>query len=237
MDILFAYLAGLLTLINPCVLPVLPIVLVSALQAHRLGPVALALGMGVSFVAFGLSLAAAGHALGLSERAFNRTAALMMVGFGLVLLIPRLNERFATATAGFSAQADGTIDSIDRTGLAGQALTGALLGAVWSPCVGPTLGGAISLAAQGGSLLWAGAVMSGFALGVGTVILTLAYGTRAALLRRRNVLQHLAHRAKPVMGATLVALGLILFFELQHYAEGWAISVLPYWLQDFSVIF
>lgn len=53
MDVILAYLAGLLTLINPCVLPVLPIVLATALQAHRLGPVALAGGMSLAFVGLG----------------------------------------------------------------------------------------------------------------------------------------------------------------------------------------
>ena len=235
MDLIFAYLAGLLTLINPCVLPILPIVLISALQAHRLGPLALAAGMGVTFVALGLTLAAAGQVLGLSEQALARFAATLMVLFGLVLLSPRLSAGFATATAGMAASADLRIDTVDRSGLGGQALTGALLGAVWSPCVGPTLGGAIGLASQGGSLIWAGAVMACFALGVATVILTLAYGTRSALQRRRAAMQSLATRAKPLMGATLVVLGLILFFNLQRYAEAWAITVLPIWLQDLSV--
>lgn len=237
MNLIFAYLAGLLTLINPCVLPILPIVLISALQAHRLGPVALAAGMGVTFVALGLALAAAGQVLGLSERALERFAATLMVLFGLVLLSPRLSAGFATATAGIAASADQRIDTVDHSGLAGQTLTGALLGAVWSPCVGPTLGGAIGLASQGGSLIWAGAVMASFALGVATVILTLAYGTRTALQRRRVAMQSLATRAKPLMGATLVVLGLILFFNLQRYAEAWAITVLPIWLQDLSVTF
>ena len=61
MDLIFGYLAGLLTLVNPCVLPVLPIVLASALQAHRLGPVALAAGMSASFVILGVGIAALGN--------------------------------------------------------------------------------------------------------------------------------------------------------------------------------
>ena len=237
MDLIFAYLAGLLTLINPCVLPVLPIVLISALQAHRLGPLALASGMGVTFVALGLTLAAAGQVLGLSEQALARFAATLMVLFGLVLLSPRLSAGFATATAGMAASADLRIDTVDRSGLGGQALTGALLGAVWSPCVGPTLGGAISLASQGRSLGIATVTLLAFAMGVSAVILALAYGTRATLQRRRVAMQSLATRAKPLMGITLAALGLILFFRLNQPIEAWAISVLPIWLQDLSVTY
>jgi cytochrome c biogenesis protein CcdA len=235
MDLVFAYLAGLLTLINPCVLPVLPIVLASALQAHRLGPVAMAGGMAVSFVVLGLTVTAFGQAVGLDERTLAQAGAVLMIGFGLVLLVPRLNAGFATVTAGFAARADAGIDGIDRSGLGGQALAGILLGAVWSPCIGPTLGGAISLASQGQSLGWAGAIMTAFAAGVATVILALGYGARAAILRRRDLMRSLADRAKPVMGAMFLAVGLAILFRWHHIAEAWLIDHLPAWLIDLSV--
>jgi cytochrome c-type biogenesis protein len=235
MDILFGYLAGLLTLINPCVLPVLPIVLATALQAHRLGPVALAAGMSIAFVTLGLGIAVLGRAFGLTTDVLADAAAVLMVGFGLVLLVPRLNEGFAFATSGIAAQADAGIDRVDRSGLGGQFLGGALLGAVWSPCVGPTLGGAISLAAQGQSLPWAGAVMTAFAAGVSTIILALGYGARAALQRRQALMRRIAAKAKPIMGVVFVAVGLMLLFRVHHTIQAWLITVLPYWLQDFSV--
>jgi cytochrome c-type biogenesis protein len=235
MDLFFAYLAGLLTLINPCVLPVLPIVLATALQAHRLGPVALAAGMSVAFVTLGLGIATLGQSIGLSAETLSDVAAVMMLVFGLVLLVPRLNAGFAFATAGMAARADAGIDRVDRSGLGGQFMGGALLGAVWSPCVGPTLGGAISLASQGQNLFWAGAIMTAFAAGVSTVILALGYGARAALPRRRALMQRIAARAKPIMGVVFVAVGLMLLFRVHHMIEAWLITVLPYWLQDFSV--
>ena len=235
MDLVFAYLAGLLTLINPCVLPVLPIVLASALQVHRLGPLAMAGGMAVSFVALGLSVTAFGHSIGLDERSFAQAGAVLMIGFGLILLIPRLNAGFATVTAGFAARADAGIDGIDRSGLGGQVLAGLLLGAVWSPCIGPTLGGAISLASQGQSLGWAGAIMTAFAAGVATVIVALGYGARAAILRRRDLMRRLADRARPVMGAMFLAVGLAILFRWHHIAEAWLVDHLPPWLIDLSV--
>ena len=235
MTLILAFLAGLLTLINPCVLPVLPIVLASALQDHRHGPLALALGMSLSFTAFGITPAAAGRALGLTETAVSQTAAVFMVPFGLTLLVPRAKAAFALATAGLSARSNRSIDGPDSSGLTGQALTGALLGVVWRPCVGPRLGGAISLASQGNSFGLATATLPAFALGVSAVILALAYGTRAALQRGKIAMQSLANRSKPLMGATLITLGLILLFHLIRPIESWAISVLPIWLQDLSV--
>ena len=173
MELVFGYFAGLLTLINPCVLPVLPIVLATALQAGRMGPLALAAGMSVSFVSLGLLVAVGGRALGITEETISNAGATLMIGFGLVLLVPRFSAGFATATAGVAAHADAQIDQTDRDGMTGQFVGGMLLGAVWSPCIGPTLGGAISLASQGESLIFAGAIMVTFALGVSSIILAL----------------------------------------------------------------
>ncbi|TYB77798.1 cytochrome c biogenesis CcdA family protein [Maritimibacter fusiformis] len=229
MELILAYAAGLLTLINPCVLPVLPIVLATALQASRLGPVALAAGMSLSFVVLGMLVTTFGHAIGLTEDVVSRAGAVLMLGFGVVLLVPRFNAAFATATAGFAARADAGLDGVDRSGLPGQFLGGLLLGAVWSPCIGPTLGGAISLASQGGSLAWAGAIMVAFALGVSTLILAIGYGLRATALRR------MAGIARPVLGVAFILVGLAILFRLHHVAEAWAVQNLPAWLIDLSV--
>ena len=235
MSLVFAFLAGLLTLINPCVLPILPVVLASALQAHRLGPIALTFGMAASFVVFGLTIAVAGRALGLSSAMLSQVAAFLMLGFGLTLLIPALGTAFTRLTAPIAARADHRIDTIDRSGLTGQALTGVLLGAVWNPCVGPTLGGAVGLASQGKDIGHAALIMTAFAAGVVAIMLALAYGARATLMRRRTAMRAATSWAKPVMGVVLVAIGLMILTNFHHRIEGWALSVLPLWLQNLSV--
>ena len=235
LNLLLAYGAGLLTLINPCVLPVLPIVLATSLQASPWGPVALAAGMSAAFVTLGIAVAAFGQSIGLTSDTLTEVAALMMVAFGLTLLVPRLNAGFAYATAGLASRADQRITETGGSGLQGQLLGGLLLGAVWSPCVGPTLGGAISLASQGRDLPSAAASMAAFALGVSTVMLALGYGTRAVLQRRQALMRRIALRAKPILGGVFLAVGLMLFFNLHHVAEAALLNVLPIWLQDLSV--
>ena len=237
MDLILGYVAGLLTLINPCVLPVLPIVLATALQANRWGPVALCAGLCLSFVTFGMAIAVFGRAVGLSPEEVAKGGAVLMVAFGLVLLIPRLSVGFAMATAGVAARADSGIDQLDRGAVSGQVLAGLLLGAVWVPCVGPTLGGAIALASAGESLTWAAAIMASFALGISTIILALGYGAQSAIRARRDALGALATKARPAIGIIFVLTGIVLFFELQQHAELWLINHLPYWLQDLSVRF
>lgn len=235
MELLLSYGAGLLTLINPCVLPVLPIVLASALNADRRGPLALAAGMSVSFVAFGMIVATFGRAIGLTEDLLAQIGGSLMVFFGLVLLVPAASRGFQTATAGLASGADRRMSGMDLSGLRGQFLGGLLLGAVWSPCIGPTLGGAIALASQGQDLAWAFLIMVFFALGVSTLILVLGLGAREAIRARAQSLRGLAERSRPVMGVIFVAVGAMILLELHKMFDAWAIRALPPWLVDLSV--
>jgi cytochrome c-type biogenesis protein len=237
MDIIFGFLAGALTLLNPCVLPVLPVVLASAVSGDRRGPLWLVGGMALSFVALGLSVARLGPALGIRPETIETGAALAMVAFGLVLLVPAAGARFAGATAGLAARADAGIGRLDQAGPGRMLAGGALLGAVWSPCIGPTLGGAIALAARGEGLGQAAAVMVAFALGVSAVMLALAYGARAAILRRQAALRRVAEWSKPVMGGVLVLVGAAILAGVPKVIDGWVLDTLPDWFNDLSIIF
>lgn len=235
MELVFAYGAGLLTLINPCVLPVLPIVLAAALNADRYGPLALAAGMSLSFVVVGVLITAFGASVGLTQDRIAAAGALIMVAFGVVLLVPAFARRFERATSGMASGADSMMTNVAHTTLSGQFIGGMLLGAVWSPCIGPTLGGAIALAAQGSDLLYAASIMVFFALGVSTLILSLGFGAREALRNRAQSLRGLAMRAKPILGVAFVTVGMALYFQINHVIEAWALDVMPIWLQDLSV--
>lgn len=237
MEFVFAYLAGLLTLINPCVLPVLPIVLVGALNASKAGPIALAAGMSFSFVVFGVFVTAFGSAIGLTQDLLAQIGAVLMVAFGVVLVVPQFAHRFEMATAGVAAGADARMNDIDAGSTRGQFLGGLLLGTVWSPCIGPTLGGAIALASQGENLLFVTLIMMAFAAGVSTLIVGLGFGAREAIRSRANALRGLAERSKPIIGATFIVVGAMLFFRVHHMLEGWLLDVMPIWLQDLSVMF
>lgn len=237
MEFVFAYIAGLLTLINPCVLPVLPIVLVGALNASKAGPVALAAGMSVSFVVFGVFVTAFGSAIGLTQDLLAQIGAALMVVFGVILVVPQFAHRFELATAGVAAGADARMNDIDAGSTKGQFLGGLLLGTVWSPCIGPTLGGAIALASQGENLLFVTLIMMAFAAGVSTLIIGLGVGAREAIRSRAHALRGLAERSKPIIGATFVVIGAMLFFQVHHMLEGWLLNVMPIWLQDLSVMF
>lgn len=235
MTYLWAYVAGVLTLINPCVLPLLPIVIAAAFQNSRLGPLALAAGLTVSFAVLGVSVTAFGHLLSIDADSVNRAAAIVMMAFGIVLLVPKAQTALATLAAPLASGANVRLDARERTGIAGQFGVGVLLGAVWSPCIGPTLGGAIGLAASGESLGQATVTMLAFGVGVSTVLMALAYGSRQAVSARRDRLAAWMPWAKPLMGATLLVVGVAILFHIDRTIEGWLLDLMPVWLQDLSV--
>ena len=191
--------------------------------------------MSLSFVTFGMLVASVGHAIGLDERLLAQIGAAMMSGFGLILLIHTFATRLETAAAGLSAKADTQMTASDDGGVKGQFIGGLLLGAVWSPCIGPTLGGAIALASQGESMGKALAIMIFFALGVSTLILAIGLGAREAIRKRAMSLRAIAERSKPILGGVFVAVGVMIVLGVHHMIEAWAVQNLPYWLQDLSV--
>lgn len=235
MELILAYLAGLLTLANPCVLPLVPIVLASGLQADRRAPLALAAGMGLSFVVLGTALAAAGPAIGLSQERVADIGALAMVAFGAVLIVPAFGRSFALATSGIARHADARMGRGTQGGLGGQFVGGALLGAVWSPCIGPTLGAAIALASTGEQLGHVAATMTAFALGVATLIVVGGYVMRGWMGRNAGRLAALSAKARPLLGAVFMTVGIGMLLRLNHAIDAWLIGVLPHWLIDLSV--
>ena len=191
----------------------------------------------LSFTVVGVGVTAFGHLIGLTEDRLNQIAAILMIIFGIVLLIPRASNAMSAAASPLANSANTGLDRLQGTGLLGQAMVGVLLGAVWSPCIGPTLGGAIGLAASGDNLAQAAITMLFFGLGVATVLLALAYGSRELLASRRERLMKLMPWAKPIMGITLLLVGIVLLFHLNRYVEVWLLDNMPVWLQDLSVRF
>jgi cytochrome c biogenesis protein CcdA len=231
------YLAGLLSTLSPCVLPLVPILVGTAAAAHVFGPYALALGLMLSFSLVGIFLATLGASLGLDQDAFRNVAAVVLIGFGVVLLSGRLQERFATATSGLGAAGDRLLSRLRLDGLGGQFAVGLLLGVIWSPCVGPTLGAATTLASQGQSLAQIALLMMIFALGAGTPLVALGSVSRAAMARMRGRLLQAGRLGKSMLGALLALVGAAILTGLDKSFEAWALRVSPQWLTDLTTRF
>jgi cytochrome c biogenesis protein CcdA len=229
--------AGVLSTLSPCVLPLLPIVSGAATAEHRYGPVALASGLTLSFVAIGLFAATVGFSLGLDAGAFRLVAATLLLVIGAVLLAPALQTRLAAATGPISEWTERRFGGFDAAGLRGQFAVGLLLGAVWSPCVGPTLGAASLLAAEGRDLGQVAAVMTAF--GIGTAIPLLAIGllSRDALTRWRGNLVSAGQRGRMALGAVILAAGGLIVTGLDKRLETLLVEASPAWLTELTTRF
>ena len=222
--------AGALTILSPCVLPLVPIVLGSAAQENRFGPLALAGGLVAGFTVVGFALATVGVAAGIDTEFVRYLGALLLGLFGLALLLPQGQLVLERATAPAARWAGERQAGLERYGLAGQAAIGALLGVVWSPCVGPTLGAATVLASQGESLGAVAAVMLAFGLGIAAVMLAIATMGRPLLLRVRARMMRAGTGGRRILGALLVAVSVMIGTGLDRMLEAAIVQNSPDWL-------
>jgi cytochrome c biogenesis protein CcdA len=232
-----AFIAGVLTTLSPCVLPILPIVLGAAASESRYGPAALAAGLAASFVVIGLFVATLGYSVGLTADLFRQIAAALMIVLGAALLLPRLQGRLAMASAPVANWTDRRFGTQRGGGYAGQFALGLILGAVWSPCVGPTLGAASLLAAQGRQLPQVAASMFVFGLGATLPLLAVGLLSREALQRWRTRILSAGQIVKLGFGTLLIVFGALVLTGLDKRVETGLVNASPQWLTDLTTRF
>jgi cytochrome c biogenesis protein CcdA len=233
-NIPLALFAGLFSILSPCVLPLVPIVLGTAVSEHRLGPLALAAGLATSFTAIGLFVATIGHSIGVDGEFFKMAGAVLLVAAGVALMLPRAQTQFARAAVPLANWTERRFGNASAAGLRGQFGVGLLLGAVWSPCVGPTLGAASVLAAQGRSLGLVALTMLSFGLGSAIPLIALGLVSREAMMRWRHRLLSAGNNGKTALGGVLIVSGLLILFDLDHELETWFVRIAPSFLLDLS---
>jgi cytochrome c-type biogenesis protein len=232
-----AMLAGVLSALSPCVLPLLPLVLGAAASEHKWGPALLALGVATSFVAVGLFVATIGFSIGLDGDKFRFVAAALIAVAGVVLLTPPLQDRVSAVAGPLSDRLDRAFRGSPVIAALGPFGMGLALGAVWSPCVGPTLGAASLLAARGENLREVALVMSAFGIGAAAPLLALGLLSRKLLTRWRGGLLGAGKRAKQALGAVLLALGLLILTHLEKPIETAILDRSPAWLTALTTRF
>ena len=222
-----SFVAGLVTILNPCVLPLVPILVASALGKSRFGPLALAGGLVTSFTLFGFAVIAFGYSLGINEQAVRVFAGAMLAAAGAVLLVPQAQSALSAAAAPIANFGNQRLAQVSGDGWHGQFAIGLLLGIVWAPCVGPTLGVAIAAASQGQDLASSFLIFLVFGLGVASSVLAFAYGSRKAMGERRKTLGMLAQYGKPLFGAALLVVGLMVVTGFDKVIEIALLDALP----------
>lgn len=233
----FGFIAGLLSTLSPCVLPIIPILLGSATNEHRHAPLALAGGLAISYAVIGTTLAWAGAALDIDVTIFRIVGAAMLGILGLILMSSSLQQRFASVTAGIGDAGNSLISRMRLDGLPGQFLIGLVLGVVWSPCVGPTLGAAVVLASQGSHLPQVALLMGIFGIGAALPVVALAYVSRSAMMKSRGKLMQAGKTGKAVLGAIMILLAVMIITGADKPMETWLVNQSPAWLTKLTTSF
>ena len=229
--------AGLLSILSPCVLPLVPIVLGAAATSHPLGALALAGGLAVSFTGLGLLLAVAGFGLGIDAGTFRMAAAAIMIVLGAILLVPAWQAQLAGVGGPLSNWADRHFGRFASAGLAGQFALGLLLGAVWSPCVGPTLGAASLLASQGRELSQVALTMLVFGIGAALPLVLFGLISRATLMGVRSRLLSAGKVGKGLLGGAFLVIGFAIVSGADKWLETVLVDASPQWLTQLTTSF
>jgi cytochrome c-type biogenesis protein len=160
-----------------------------------------------------------------------------MILIGTVLLVPPLQLRAALIGGPISDWVDQSFGGFSKLGLGGQFRVGLLLGAAWSPCVGPTLGAASVFAAQGKNLGAVALTMLTFGLGAGLPLVLLGAMSRELLLRWRGRMSATSKAIKQTLGLFLIAIGLLVVTGLDRSLEAGLVDISPQWLTNITTRF
>jgi cytochrome c-type biogenesis protein len=228
-----AFFAGTLTVINPCILPLLPIVVAAAFANGKLGAAALLAGLVAGFATLGVIVNATGALFGVSENTLRIAVAVLLVVFAAVLLIPALERRFSNMVAPVGAAGANLAARASNYGIAGQFAVGILLGAIWAPCSGPSVGAALSLAAEAGGYLAAAGRMTAFALGAALILFLVAIGARSLANRSGGVMK-IAPFAKKIAGSAFLLVGVLMLSGFDKRLEAGLVELMPDWLVAFT---
>lgn len=233
----FGLIAGVLTTLSPCVLPILPVLLGSASSEHPRAQLALAAGLAISYAIIGTSLAWMSANIGIDPYLFRNIGAVALGIMGGVLFSASLQQYFATATAGVGNAGNNFLNRLNPTGIRGQFITGLVLGVIWSPCVGPTLGGAIVMASQGTQLLQVMLLMGLFGAGAALPVGLLSFLSMAAILRFRGKMLRAGRAGKIILGALMILIAILILTGADKFIESGLLQITPAWLTHLTTRF
>ena len=230
-SIVLAFVAGLFTVITPCILPILPAMLAGS-SGGRLRPVAIVAGMSLTFTLMGVAISAVGAVFAPFESALRWFSLLFIIGMGAVLYDDDINSIFVNVTSSFSQSVSENIGSLvperfkskNDEGLFGAFTLGMSLGVLWIPCVGPILGSILALVGFGGNVGYGAILLLTYSVGVSIPMLLIAYFGKSVSGRVQWFARN-GHRLKKMSGAALMLVGLAMLFGIDKWLQS---ILLPY---------
>jgi cytochrome c biogenesis protein CcdA len=219
---LLAFIAGVLTIAAPCTLPVLPVLVGTSLgESNLVRPLFIALGFIVSFAAATLVFSAITDILGFDQNSLRAIAVVLLLGFGLLLLLPQPFERLASRVTG------PLVARLPHApGMAGGFLLGSTLGLVWTPCAGPVLGSILTVIATSPERTQAGALLIIYAIGATVPLLAVAYGGQFIGARLHHVARVSRH-LQQAFGVAVIAFALATYLQYDVVLTLWLTRFYP----------
>ncbi len=224
--IAFAFLAGIITVLSPCILPILPIILTSSIGGVNTvisRPIGVITGFILSFTFFTLFLSTIVRLSGIPAETLRFVSVLVVAGFGLSLLVPQfqvLVERLFSKLSGFMP------NSQRKTGFSGGLVIGFSVGLLWTPCVGPILASVISLAITGTVTFDAFLITLAYSLGTAIPMFLIILGGQNTLRRVPWLLSNLGYIQK-VFGVLMIVTAIGIFFNVDRRFQTFVLNTFP----------
>jgi len=230
MNIIFALLAGMVTTLSPCVLPVLPFLLASSLKEHKFAPLSMCFGLILSFAIFGYFFAAFGSIIGIESYTWKILASAFLILFGSIFVSESASVFFNKLISPLVNSTQNILGHKSLNGLGGNFIIGTFLGIIWSPCSGPTLGTAVLLASRSGAGIKSFLTMITFGVGAAIPLLLIAYGAKNIFSKNRSNILNTSKKIKTIMGILMILAGISSIFGVDRNIESWIVSIMPDWL-------
>jgi cytochrome c biogenesis protein CcdA/thiol-disulfide isomerase/thioredoxin len=212
--LVLAYLGGVLTILSPCILPVLPFVFARADSSFATTKLPMLTGMAVTFAVVA-TLAAVAGGWAVEANQFGRTAAMLLLAlFGLTLIFPGLADRVMQPLVRIGNSLSSSAQNASaskRASIVSSFLLGVATGFLWAPCAGPVLGLILTGAALNGASVGTTLLLLAYAAGAATSLaLALAIGGRVFAAMKRSI--GAGEWIRRILGlAVLAAVGVIFF--------------------------
>ena len=224
--LLFALLAGILTVVAPCTVPVLPVLFGASIgQTSKARPVFIALGFVSSFTIVTIVFSAITQLIGIDPDGLRTVAIGLLFIFGFLMLWPRPFEWLWARTSGLLNRVH-RIPVRAESGSVGGFVLGTTLGLVWTPCAGPVLASIITVIATAPNIEWAAFLLITYAVGAAVPMLAIAYGGQFVTTRVRG-LARVSHRLQQGFGAVIIVFAAATYLQYDTLITAWFSEFYP----------